>query len=81
MNVLDEIPQSYSHQGNLELDQTKYTIETWDHESMDLEMVKLLSKVCAFCEKDMQSWIILLCLFTSEQVLLDMWSYRMWQEQ
>ncbi len=45
MNVLDEIPQSYSHQGNLELDQTRYTIETRHHESMDLEVAKLLSKV------------------------------------
>ncbi len=26
--VLDKVPQSYSHQGNLELDQTKYTYET-----------------------------------------------------
>jgi len=32
MNVLDEIPQSYSHQENLELDQTKYIIKTRDHE-------------------------------------------------
>jgi hypothetical protein len=27
VNVLDEIPQSYSQQGNLKLDQTRYTIE------------------------------------------------------
>ncbi len=33
-----------------------------------------------FVKKDMQSWIVLLCLFTSKQVLLDMWRYRMWQE-
>ncbi len=52
MNVLDEIPQSYSHQGNPELDQTKYIAETRDHESMDSEMVKLLSKVCVFCEEE-----------------------------
>ncbi len=45
MNVLDEVPQSYSHQGNPKLDQTKHTTETWDHESMDLEVAKLLSKV------------------------------------
>ncbi len=51
MNVLDEVPHSNSHQRNLELDQTKCTIETQDHEFMDLEMVKLLSKVCAFCEE------------------------------
>jgi hypothetical protein len=35
VNVLDEVPQSYSHQGNPELDQTKYIAETWDHESID----------------------------------------------
>jgi len=51
VNVLDEAPQSYSHQGNLELDQTKYTIETWDHEYVDLEVVRLLSKVFVFCEE------------------------------
>ncbi len=28
MNVLDEVPQSYSHPGNLELDQTKHTTKT-----------------------------------------------------
>jgi len=28
MNVLDEVPQSYSHQGNLELDQTRHTTKT-----------------------------------------------------
>ncbi len=51
MNVLDEVPQSYSHQGNLKLDQTKYTTETRDHEFVDSKTIKLLSKVCAFCEK------------------------------
>jgi hypothetical protein len=52
MNVLDEVPQSYSHQGNLELDQTRYTTETWDHECMDLEMVRLFLRVYAFCEEE-----------------------------
>jgi hypothetical protein len=28
LNVLDEIPHSYSHQGNLKLDETMYTVET-----------------------------------------------------
>ncbi len=51
MNVLDE-PQSYSHKRNLKLDQTKYTIGTWDHESMDLEVVRLLSRVCALCQEE-----------------------------
>jgi hypothetical protein len=52
MNALDEISQSYSHQGNLKLDQTKHTAETWDHESVDSEMIRLFSKVCAFYEKE-----------------------------
>ncbi len=52
MNVLDEIPLSYSHQGNLELNQTSYTTKTWDYELVDLEVAKLLSKVYAFCEEE-----------------------------
>ncbi len=52
MNVLDEVSLSYSYKRNLKLDQTKYTTETRDHESMNLEMVRLLSKVCAFCEEE-----------------------------
>ncbi len=52
MNVLDEISQSYSHQGNLELDQTRYTTKTRDHEFVDLEMVILLSRVFAFFEEE-----------------------------
>jgi len=51
VNMLDEVPQSYSHQGNLKLDQTRYTIKTWDHEHVDSKMVIILSKVCAFCEE------------------------------
>ncbi len=34
------------------MDQTKYIAETWDHESMNSKMVKLLSKVCAFYEEE-----------------------------
>ncbi len=34
------------------LDQIKYTLETHDHESMDLEVVKLLLRVCAFHEEE-----------------------------
>jgi len=52
MNVLDEVPLSYSHQGNIELDQTRYTTKTRDHELVDLEVAKLLSRVCAFCEEE-----------------------------
>jgi len=49
VNMLDEVPQSYSHQGNPELDQIRYTIETQDYESMDSKVTILLSRVCAFC--------------------------------
>jgi len=52
VNALDEVSQSYSHQRNLELDQTRHTFKTWDRESMDSEMIKSLSKVCAFCEEE-----------------------------
>jgi len=52
VNVLDEVPQSYSHQGNPELDQTRYTTKTQDHESMVLKMIRFFSKVYAFCEKE-----------------------------
>jgi hypothetical protein len=52
VNVFDEIPQSYSHKGNIELDQTRYTIETRDHEYVDLEVVRLFLGVCAFCEEE-----------------------------
>ncbi len=34
------------------MDQTKYIAETQDYEFVDLEMVKLLSRVCAFCEEE-----------------------------
>ncbi len=52
MNVLDEVPQSYLHLKNLELNQTRYIVETRDHEYVDLEVAKLLSKVCAFFEEE-----------------------------
>jgi hypothetical protein len=51
VNALDEIPQSYSHQGNLELDQPRYTTKTQDHGYVDSDMIKLLSRVYAFCEE------------------------------
>ncbi len=67
VNVLDEVPQSYSHQGNPKLDQTRYTNETHDHEYVDLKMVRLLSKVCAFCEEKGHAIMdVLLCLVTLE---------------
>ncbi len=49
--MLDEVLYSYSHQGYLEWDQTRYPIKTRDHEYVDLEVIKLFSKVCAFCEE------------------------------
>jgi hypothetical protein len=36
----------------LKLDQTRYIVKTKDHESMDLEVARLLSKVCAFYEEE-----------------------------
>jgi hypothetical protein len=51
VNALDETPQSYSHQRNPELDQTRHTIKTRDHEFVDSEMIRLFSKVYAFCEE------------------------------
>ncbi len=48
---MDEIPYSYSHQGNPKLDQPRYITETWDHEYVDLEVIKLLSRVCALYEE------------------------------
>jgi hypothetical protein len=78
VNVLDQVPQSYSYKGNPKLDQTKHITETQNHEFVDSNMIKLLSKVVHSMRKDMQSWIVLLCIFTSKQVLLGMWNYRMW---
>jgi hypothetical protein len=51
VNVLDEVPQSYSYQGNLELDQIRDVAKKRDHEYVDSKMIKLFSKVCAFCEE------------------------------
>jgi hypothetical protein len=34
------------------LDQTKHITETWDHEYVDLEMVRLFSRMYAFCEEE-----------------------------
>jgi hypothetical protein len=51
VNVLDEVLQSYSHQGDLKLDQTRYITETRDHDFVDSEMI-ILSKVFAFYEEE-----------------------------
>jgi hypothetical protein len=34
------------------LDQSRYIAKKRDHEYEDLEVAKLLSKVCAFCEEE-----------------------------
>jgi hypothetical protein len=52
MNVLDEVPQSYSHHGNPKLDQTRYTFEKQDHEYVDSEVIRLFLRVCALCEEE-----------------------------
>jgi hypothetical protein len=61
VNVLDEVPRSYSHKGNLKLDQTRYIVETQDHEFVDSKVIKLLSKVCAFYEE--KGHVIMDCPF------------------
>ncbi len=45
MNVLDEVPQSYSRQGNPKLDQIRYIVKTQDHEYMDSKVAILFSKI------------------------------------
>jgi len=50
--VLDEVSQSYSHQGNPNLDQTRYPTKTQDHEYVDSEVIILFSKVYAFYEEE-----------------------------
>ncbi len=72
LNVLDEVPQSYSHKRNLELVQTRYTIETRDHENVDLKMVKLLLKVCAFYEEE--GHVIMDCPFVPFHIRNATWS-------
>jgi hypothetical protein len=52
VNVLDEVPQSYSHQGNSKLDQTRYTIKTRDHKYVDTEVAVLFSRIYAFCKEE-----------------------------
>ncbi len=37
---------------NLKLDQTRHTTKRRDHEFVDSKMIKLLSRECAFCERN-----------------------------
>jgi hypothetical protein len=66
VNVLDEILQSYSHQGNPKLNQTKHITKTRDHEFMDLKVAKLVSRVYAFCEEEGHA--IMDCLFMPSHI-------------
>ncbi len=43
------------------MDQPKYTIERHDHEYMDSKTVRLISRVCTFCEE--KGHAIMDCLF------------------
>jgi hypothetical protein len=63
VNVLDEVPQSYSHKKNPELDQIRYTTKTKDHEFVDSKIAKLLSRIYAFCEE--KGHVIMDCPFMS----------------
>jgi hypothetical protein len=80
VNVLDEVPQSHSHQRIPELDQTRCPTKTRDHEYVNSEATRLLSTVHAFCEEGHAIMDYPLSLFTSEPALLNMWSYKMWQQ-
>jgi hypothetical protein len=48
------------------LDQTKHVAETRDHEFEDLKMIRLLSRVCAFCEKE--GHVIMHCPFVPSHI-------------
>jgi hypothetical protein len=52
VNVLDEVPRSYSHQRNSKLDQTRCITKTKDREFVDSEAARLLFEECAFCEEE-----------------------------
>ncbi len=67
VNALDEVQQSYSYQGNPKLDQTRHITETRDHEYVDLEMIRLLSRVYAFYE---EGHVIMDCPFVPFHIRL-----------
>jgi len=68
VNVLDEAPQSYSHQRNQELDQTRYKIETRDHEYVDTKVAILFSRVYAFSEEEGHA--IMDCAFVPFHIII-----------
>ncbi len=51
---------NHIHIINIELDQTRYIAETRDHKSVDSEVARLLSRICAFYE---ERHAIMDCLF------------------
>jgi hypothetical protein len=44
--------------------QTRYIVKTQDHEYVDLEVVKLLSRVSAFCEEETCNYALSFCAFS-----------------
>jgi hypothetical protein len=63
------------------LDQTRYIIKTWDHEYVDLEMIRLLSKVFAFYEEEGHA--IMDCPFVPFHIktsIVKHVEYKMWQD-
>jgi hypothetical protein len=49
-----------------------YIVETWDHEYADSKMIKLLSKVCAFCEE--KRHVIMDCPFVPFHITTSCWA-------
>jgi hypothetical protein len=66
-------PQSYSHKGNPKLNQPKYTTETWVHETMDSEMMMLLSNVYAFYKEE--GHVIMDCPFVPFHIIVSIVRY------
>jgi hypothetical protein len=63
------------------LDQIRYTTKAWDDELVDLEVIRLLSRVFAFCEEERHA--IMDCpfvFFHNKTNIAKMWSYKMWHE-
>jgi hypothetical protein len=54
------------------LDQTKYIAKTRDHENVDLEVIRLLSGVCAFCE---EGHAIMDCPFVPFHIIVGIVNY------
>ncbi len=48
------------------MDQIKHVAKTHDHEFEDLKMIRLLSKVCAYCEEE--GHVIIDCPFVPSHI-------------